>query len=340
MPRPSFSTMQEQFDKYYERRRAYELVASGTSADKAARILGRTKKFVKSWFQRGEAGLGYFDRKRVGGPRKVPRDLSRIEKRLLKRKRKGSSKFVAAELRTKYGIQISDRTVRRDARRLRLKYRIRQIKPKLNERDIANRLKFARERRPAGYWRRVWWTDEKAFTLHNDPRGQWVEVTDEVEPKEKELVESSVRVWAGISGYGKTKIFRIPSYWNSGDYMKHLSEEALPNIEEVSDGPWVFEHDGDGAHQANLVKKFLAERRVELLAGLPSHSPDIPPIENIWAELVRRLENREVKTLEGLWKAMQEEWDNISQERVRNYVDSVPKRLKEIISLGGLITKH
>jgi len=336
----SFSPMQEPFEKYYERRRAHEMLAGGMNPTRAARILGRSEKFVKSWFRRGRAGVGFFDRRRAGRPKRVPLDLSKVEKRLLKRKRRGSSKLVAAELRTKYGVNISDRTVRRDAHRLGLKYRIRKIKPRLNERDIANRLRFAKARRPSGFWRQVWWTDEKAFTLHNDPRGQWVEVSDEVEPREKDLVESAVRVWGGISGYGKTKIFRIPPYWTALEYRDHLFKKALPSIEEVSTGEFVFEQDGDGAHQGKVVLNFLADRGVHVLEGLPAHSPDIPPIENIWAELVRRLENRKVKTLDGLWIAIKEEWDNINQERLMKYIDSVPIRLQEIIALRGRNTKH
>jgi hypothetical protein len=221
-----------------------------------------------------------------------------------------------------------------------LKYRIRKIKPRLTEMDRRHRVTFAKKRRPAGYWSRVWWTDEKAFTLHNDPRGQWVEVSDEVQPREKDLVEQSVRVWAGVSGYGKTKIFRIKSFWNSPEYRDFLKEKALPSIEEVSGGPFIFEHDGDGAHRGNVVKDYLAQRGVEVLDGPPAHSPDIPVIENIWAELVRRLENRDVKTVDGLWKAIKEEWENINQERLMNYINSVPQRLSEIIDLGGRITKH
>lgn len=336
----SFPSMQDPFQQYYERRRAHELREQGKSPAAVARVLGRSKDFVNWWSARGRIGLGYFDRKRSGRPKKVPRDLSKVEKRLLKRKRKGSSKNVAMEIRTKYGVQVSDRTIRRDAHRLGLKYRIRKRKPKLTKRDILRRLAFAKKRRPHGFWRQVWWTDEKAFTFHNDPRGQWVEVADEVEPREKDLVEQTVRVWAGISGYGKTEIFRIKPFWNSVEYRDFLNDKALPSIRELSEGPFTFEHDGDGAHRGKVVTEYLDQNGVDVLDGPPAHSPDIPPIENEWAEMVHRLENREVKTLDGLWKVIKEEWNKTDMESVLKYVDSVPGRLTEIIALHGRMTKH
>lgn len=332
--------MDPQFDKYYERRQARDLIDEGVRPKEVAQRLSRSLRFVSEWVRRGRSGLGYFDRKRSGRPRKVPKDLSRVEKRLLKRKRKGSSKSVAAELGTKYGIRVSDRTVRRDAHRLGLKYLIRKIKPKLTQVDITRRVVFAKRRRASGFWRKVWWSDEKAVTLHNDPRGQWVEISDEVEPRERDLVEKTVRVWAAISGSGKTKLFRIKPFWNAKEYKTFLETKAIPDIIELGGQDFIFEQDGDGAHRGKVVIEYFKSEGVNVLDDFPAHSPDIPPIENMWAELVRRLENRSVKSLDGLWKAMKEEWDNIDQERVLKYIESVPKRLKKIIELGGMITKY
>jgi transposase len=336
----SFSSMEDPFDKYYQRRRADELLNEGLKPKEVAQRLGRSTGFVKYWNRRRKSGLGFFDQKRSGRPRKVPSDLSRAEKRLLKRKKKGSSKSVAAELYTKYGIRISDRTVRRDAHRLGLKYLIRKIKPRLTDLDKELRVQFAKRRREHGFWRKVWWSDEKAFTLHNDPRGQWVEVSDEVEPREKDLVEKTVRVWAAISWDGKTKLYRVKPFWNSEEYKTFLEKKAIPNIIEISGRDFIFEQDGDGAHRGKVVTDYFNSAGIRVLDDFTARSPDIPPIENMWAEEVRRLENRKVKTVEGLWIALKEEWDNISTEKIRTYVDSVPGRLKEIIASGGKITKH
>ena len=332
--------MEAKFEKFYERHKAHDLVNEGINPKEVARRLGRSYRFVNRWFRRGSSGRGYFDQKRPGGPRRVQDDLSKVEKRLLKRKKKGSSKAVATELYSKYGIKVSDRTVRRDARRLGLKYRIRRIKPRLTPRDKVKRVKFAKKRRSYGFWKKVWWSDEKAFTLHNDPRGQWVEVADEVEPREKDLVESTVRVWGAISSEGQTKLYRIKPFWTAAEYKDFLKNKAIPNIQSISGNDFVFEQDGDGAHRGNVVKKYFIEEGVLILDDLPAHSPDIPPIENMWSELFRRMKNRTVKTLDGLWIALKEEWEKLGLEKFQRYIDSVPGRLNEIIALQGNITKH
>ncbi len=199
-----------------------------------------------------------------------------------------------------------------------LKSRVRPKKPRLSGRDLGRRVKFAKRRRGAEYWEKVWWSDEKAFVLHNDPRRQWVETMDEVEPRGKDLVEPTVRVWAAVSDQGRTQLYKIPSSWKAPEYVDFLKKKGTPDITEQSGGDFIFEQDGDGAHTGAVVQNYFVENGIEILPDLPARSPDIPPIENDWANLVGRLENRNMKTKEGLWKAMREEWEKMGQENKEN----------------------
>lgn len=310
------------------------------TSKKVAKDLGVSVPFVDKWYARGLHGEGFHDSERRGRPRALPDDLTSTVKKLLKRKRSGSAPKVAKKLKTDHGVSISARTVRRNAKEIGLKSRVRPKKPRLYKGDKARRLAFAKKRRPKGYWSTVWWSDEKAFVLHNEPRRQWVETMDEVEPRGKDLVEKSVRVWAAVSDQGRTEIYKIPPTWTSPEYVNFLKKKAIPDITQKSGGNFIFEQDGDGAHRGKVVSKYFTENDIDTLDDLPARSPDIPPIENEWANLVRRLENRNMKTKEGLWKAIREEWKKMGQEEDRNFSDSVKNRLKEIIATEGQITRH
>jgi transposase len=327
-------------DKIYLRHRAYELRKKGNTPKRIAKELKVSEKFVNKWYARGVNEEGFHDSERVGRPRAVPDDLRSKEKKLLKRKRSGSAPKVAKKLKTDYGVNVSSRTVRRDAKALGLKSRVRPKKPRLYKGDKARRLEFAQKRRPKNFWSKVWWSDEKAFVLHNEPRRQWVETMDEVEPRGKDLVEKSVRVWAAVSDQGRTEIYKIQPYWTSADYVEFLKKKAMPDIRKQSGGDFVFEQDGDGAHRGKVVEKYFIDNGINTLKGPPARSPDIPPIENEWPNIVRGLESKNIKTETGLWKAIKKEWREMGQEKDRDFSGSVKKRLQEIIAKGGAMTRH
>ena len=72
---------------------------------------------------------------------------------------------------------------------------------------------------------------------------------------------------------------------------------------------------------------------------LPPHSPDLNPIENVFAVLKRKLANHsEILDLSDRI-AHVIEYD-IEQGYVNNLIDSMPKRLEEVIKAKGEFTHY
>ncbi len=326
-------------EKYYLRRRAWELRNQSLSLAQIRKELGVSDEFIELWSGRGNAGEGFHDRPRAGAPKKIPADLTLTVKRALKRKRENSSNS-AKILRRDHDVDVSSRTVRNFAHRVGLKSYVRPKKPHLMPADKPKRVRFARAHLKDNDLRYVWWTDEKAVAIDEQGRFCWAESRDDVEPREKDLVPKTVRVWAGVSRWGNSKLFRIPSGWDSPTYVNFLKKNAIPNLKSLSGGDFVFEHDGDGAHRGRVVKEYLAEADFQVLEDLPPRSPDIPIVEEEWKLLGDGVRNRSYKTLEGLWRAMRAAWNEISPETVQSLVDSVPNRLREIIRKNGEMTKY
>lgn len=186
----------------------------------------------------------------------------------------------------------------------------------------------------------MWWTDEKAYIIHTENRRIWAERREDVPPREKDLVEKTVRVWGGISAQGRTKLFKIQSSWNSPEYVHFLESKGLPSIEIVAGGDFIFMQDGDGAHRGNVVQNFFNENGIEVLDDFPPRSGDLQSDENMWKIVDDGLKDRKFTTLGGLFKCLEEEWENVPEETVQKLAQSVPKRLKEVIELGGGVTKH
>jgi DDE superfamily endonuclease len=64
---------------------------------------------------------------------------------------------------------------------------------------------------------------------------------------------------------------------------------------------------------------------------LPSNSPDLNPIENLWGLVKKNVEKRKPQKLKDLEEFIIEEWEVISVEVISNLVNSMRRRCEEVI---------
>ena len=90
-----------------------------------------------------------------------------------------------------------------------------------------------------------------------------------------------------------------------------------------------------------LVKDFLAQGNVPVLPW-PAQSPDLNPIENLWALIKRKLasEFSTPKTRSELIANVETIWNGISPELCQNLSDSMTNRLKEVLQNKGDSTSY
>ena len=110
----------------------------------------------------------------------------------------------------------------------------------------------------------------------------------------------------------------------------------------------IFMHDNAPVHTAAITKRLLAEMHVEVMIW-PPYSPDLNPIENLWAlmkaiiygchpELEKALDNNEA--LEKLIEAAKEAWHAIDERVLRSLCDTMPHRVQAIFLADGWYTKY
>jgi hypothetical protein len=59
------------------------------------------------------------------------------------------------------------------------------------------------------------------------------------------------------------------------------------------------------------------------------------PIENLWAILDERLEDKKFKTEKGMKKAIRQVWDEVDLSLLHNLIHSIPDRLRRIRKAKG-----
>ena len=72
----------------------------------------------------------------------------------------------------------------------------------------------------------------------------------------------------------------------------------------------------------------------------PPYSPDLNPMENLWATLARAVERYQADNIEALQDAVEAEWNKIDIAHLRNLVASMPARCDAVILANGWHTGY
>lgn len=97
---------------------------------------------------------------------------------------------------------------------------------------------------------------------------------------------------------------------------------------------WTLMQDGASIHTCSDTMIYL-ENMCNVLSNWPANSPDLNPIENLWGILKDRVQQVEPADKDLLIQTVFAAWEGIEQETIRKLVDSVPKRLRQVINENG-----
>lgn len=153
----------------------------------------------------------------------------------------------------------------------------------------------------------------------------------------------SVMIWGVISSKGNGRLHLVEGTMRQDQYLRVLETRLLPQMAQwFPDGNCIFMQDSAPCHKAKKVMKFLKDHNITLL-DWPGNSPDLNPIENVWAALKKEISKEKVITnkielIENIIKA----WHNTPalEEIAFNCIASMPRRLQDVIAQKGGFTKY
>jgi transposase len=216
-------------------------------------------------------------------------------------------------------------------------------------------------------WARVYWSDECTvergigqrqewtFTRPKDQLFQHSEEGHQVQMVPARGKQIKQMFWAAFCGLprrsGLIPLFGDPLSRRGGVSSRTIEElyrRVLPTLLNSINQNAIFQQDNALVHTAYIVRDALNELECEIMEW-PPYSPDLNPIENLWALLkaeilkgypeLMHLPNN-ASTLELLVKAAQEAWDTLDTEIFKHLSETMPHRVADVIKYEGWHTSY
>lgn len=332
----------------------------------AAKSVGVSYNTAKRWVARSNVE----DLPRIGRPKVLNEAAELKAMEALLNPTFGGADDVARQLHIlqiaprKVSRQTITRAARRAAKRTDTKLSVQRGKPenKLSDQHKHKRLVFATQHLDTD-WGHVVFTDRKRFSFRYPGekvkrvvwcrRGQKQQVTAASHPR-------SVNVYAGLTRWGTTQphVVAGSSGHKSKRFNKHgqpaknitaaeysdvLTHTLLPCSQRIFSQQgisfWQFQQDNDPTHRAadRIIHMWRQHNpsTPNLLRGWPPHSPDLSPIENMWAWVEAQVEKMGCKTFTGFQAAVLSVIQRVPKRVCASLVDSMASRLKKVITVGG-----
>lgn len=254
--------------------------------------------------------------------------------------------ITATEIKQDLDIPVSDQTIRN---RLNEKgfYSFFAIKkPFISEDNRRKRLEFANKHKdkPLSFWNSILWSDESPFVLRFSGRDRVWRLPNEryasycLHGTVKH--DKKINVWGCFSAQGVGRLYRINGILEKHQFHSILVNQMIPSAKKLfPSGQFSFQQDNDPKHTAIINQRYLKNKNVSVLEW-PSQSPDLNPIENLWAYMDRQMKNRHPQNEDELFVIVKECWESLSIEILKAHVDSMPRRCQAVIESNGMPTKY
>ena len=251
-----------------------------------------------------------------------------------------SSVSLATEVENNFGQSITSQYVSKLRNEMRFHFRPPKHEQHLSEEQIRNRKNFCEKMlQQEFYLDKIAFSDESRFVLGKDNRWIWVRKGDFT--KNSIITETkfpqSIMVFGVIANNYKSKLIIVDSSINSEKYISNMEEsEFIENMDRLHGKlGWLYMQDGARCHTAQETLDWL-ESQINVITDWPANSPDLNPIELLWAILKRAVAEENPKSKDELKKIVEKTWNGLSLRLINKLCLSFINRLKLCLEMDGL----
>jgi len=258
---------------------------------------------------------------------------------------------LSKEMKGRFNVTVSRQTISRTLKNKGMKSGEKKKKPLLSAKNIKARLDFAKTHQhwTADDWERVIFSDETKINRFNSDGRTWFWSRDPNSLNEHSVQQTvkhgggGVMMWGCMCSKGVGFACKIDNIMDQHLYKEILEDDLLETISYYDLDPTkvIFQHDNDPKHTAKSIKEWLSEQEFKTMIW-PAQSPDLNPIEHLWAH-VKRMLNRfqtPAKGINELWERIQVVWNEIDVQTCSNLIHSMPSRIQAVLKSRGKWTKY
>jgi transposase len=292
-----------------------------------------------------EAGIAIPYRK-GGRPKKISQTQCRNVVRAITSGRIDTAVDASKMLRDDFDVSVSPQTVRNTLKECDLTPAKKVKKPLLTKRHRRLRLEFARryENWTVDDWKNVIFSDETKVNRVGSDGKKWVWKKPGSPLRDNHIQSTlkhgggSMMVWGCFSARGVGDLVLIEGILNADLYVDILNDNLLGTLNwyGLEKSEITFQHDNDPKHTSRLASQWLSDQEIDVLMW-PPQSPDLNPIETLWAWFKFRLTDYPTMatSVRELWDRAQDVWNSFTQEECMRLIDSIPERISAVIKAKG-----
>ena len=187
--------------------------------------------------------------------------------------------------------------------------------------------------------KQCFFSDEMGVRLSelHKARKMWISPQQQVQT---DVIGQDVKVncWGAISWNGATSLHIFFDNLNKRLYQTIVEnhKEEMENLYEGQD--FCFQQDNHPTH--NNLDVFDDDENIEII-DFPTYSPDLNPIENLWATLKYRVACDAPLTRDELVESLERNWEEITEiENLRPYLETLTGRYEQCIEEQGNRLPH
>jgi transposase len=326
------------------------LFAEGYSLGAIAERIGCDERSVERWLftlQYDEWRMQ--DQQRSGRPQ----ILTEEEQTLIVARATEDPFVTPAMIKAELDLDCSPRTIDRVLIGAGLLGRVAMKSYPYSDTQLQIRLAFANnlKAKDKAFWYNVFFTDESSLQLgmHANrvyvrrPRGdQFKWLDDFVWKDESKKKSGKIKFFAGFSANGVGKLYFYEKM-TGAEMIRIIDENIVPETDRLfGHRNWQILHDNDKRWKCNAVAAHVHLRCItQINDGLwPAYSPDLNPIENLWADLSSRVFDRNPCGVDELKEFTLDEWEKTDPKLLRKLARSMRKRCKMVLENNGGRTKY
>lgn len=180
-------------------------------------------------------------------------------------------------------------------------------------------------------------TDEKWFDSNDGRAFDWLKPKHGKRPaavlrRQVEQGPPRIMVWGAV-GKGYRVLARIPASADGKEKAIKINHEVYldickPHFRDMQKKARILQQDNCASHVHGNVTMYLKKLRLNTLNGWPAVSPDLSPIETVWALVAKQVDHRGPYGEDELWEFVQQEFMKIPEGVITDLMDQWERRLR------------